>query len=130
MHKITLDNNGITEEFVGPTKADAEKLFFARVHELNAPKREFRRTATEKPAKGVNGVLLYSTLLKKHFFRIYHRDEEGKILSMTDYELSAEEIWITINDSDVSLFEGVESGEPTNKICFSRKYLGDDNGPV
>lgn len=68
----------------------------------------------EKSAKNVKGVLLYSPVKQRYFFRIYNGD------TFKDYDLLAEEVWLTLVGDWVSLYES----EERNVLDFSSKALG------
>lgn len=60
----------------------------------------------EIPAKGIRGFLLYSPFAKKHFFRVYDRDNKN---IFTDYDISCEEIEIELLSNYNSLYQDIES---------------------
>ncbi len=70
---------------------------------------------TEKSALNQTGVLIYSPLEKKYYFRVYQEDK-----TFTDYNLCAEDIKITITDKHLTLYQNGEE----SKLDYSRKTLG------
>lgn len=75
----------------------------------------------EKPAKGVRGFLLYNPSTDRHFLRVYGDiDPATGRNSFTDYKLSAEDIQITIESHDLSLYDETEEEK-------SRPLFDEDN---
>ena len=78
----------------------------------------------EKPAKDVQGFLLYDFDEDKHFFRVYGEiDPKTGRKSFKDYDLCAEDIQITITSNVASLFDS-ESDEPfeRGKVSWASNY--------
>jgi hypothetical protein len=78
----------------------------------------------EKPAQDVRGTLLYNSITKKHFFRIYGEiDPQTKRRSFTDYKLSAEDIEVTINSKYLSLYESEDLTKNRLDFCSDLKFF-------
>ena len=79
---------------------------------------------TEKPANKVRGFLLYDHLEDRHFFRVYGEvDPATGRKSFTDYNLSAEDIEVTIEATTLSLYECDLEDDKANRLSWSSKYL-------
>ena len=112
--KVKLTVDGVEEVFEGNTLKEAQD-------KRNALRAEFDAKHggdVEKDAKGKTGFLLYSPLTGKHFFRIYHATNKR---IYTDYNLSAEDIEVTILAGGLSLYENKEGD---NRLDWSSKVLG------
>ncbi len=77
---------------------------------------------TEKPAKGVEGFLLYDFEEDRHYFRVQRTNPETGKHEFTDYELCAEDIKVTLTSNVISLFERKE-GDRMGKVNWSSSYL-------
>ena len=56
----------------------------------------------EKPAKNVEGFLLYNPFTEKYFFRIYDSVDKKKYI---DYKICAEDVKVEIKSNILSLYE-------------------------
>jgi hypothetical protein len=73
----------------------------------------------EKSAKGVRGFLLYDPSTGLRFFRVYGEKDQTGRKSYTDYSLCAEDIEVTVEAKNLSLYEGEEK----NRLGWSSNYL-------
>jgi len=104
MEQVTLTVDGIPEIFSGETKAECMLKMYDRTLELRKEfeEQEYRQKYQEIPCKGIKGFLLYDPLKKKYFFQVHN--EPGKHVN---YEICAEDIAITLDDKDISLYNGI-----------------------
>jgi len=75
----------------------------------------------EKPAKDVEGFLLYNPFAHRHFFRIYNKKDKRKF---TDYDVRIEDLEIKIICNSASLYKTKKG----NFLDWNSKVLGRDNG--
>lgn len=59
----------------------------------------------KEPAKGVKGFLMYDPINGGYIFRVYEIFPNKTKKIFKDYELSAEDIKITIDSDNLSLYE-------------------------
>ena len=73
----------------------------------------------KKSAKGVQGFLLYDPLKDEHFFRVYGEvDLKTGRKEFTDYNVCAEDIKITIESDDLSLYKS----DGDNRLSWSKTF--------
>jgi hypothetical protein len=74
-----------------------------------------------KSANGIEGCLIYSSLLGKYYFRVHDENREFK-----DYDICHLDLFVKINDADATFYEQ-DDGSLTIDYSPKTLGLGDDN---